>query len=302
MRISSQQIFDAGISAVQKHTGEVVEYQRQISSGQRYSKASESPLAAGLGVQVSLKRAVFTMYKVNQDYANASLTSTDTQLSSLHNMLARFQQMTVQASNDALGPDVRQQLAFQADVLIDSFGKFAAAKDANGQFILKGDGEAAKVLVAPTIDLDSALTLREVIGRGDATVAATHESLDPGDWAGNPPQNIVNGQVDILTVLDKVRNNLRAGSGPDSTDITDLQAALTQISKAQAKTGVLQNELEAAVESAETQMQNTESNRVSLLDTDLAEATAGLARANALLQAVQTVISGMNTNSLFAKL
>jgi flagellin-like hook-associated protein FlgL len=84
--------------------------------------------------------------------------------------------------------------------------------------------------------------------------------------------------------------------------VDDLQLALTQISKAQAKTGVLQNELDAAVQSAETQKQNTENNRASLLDTDLSEATSGLARANALLQAVQTVISGMDTNSLFKKL
>ena len=74
MRISSQQIFDAGIQSLQKHTSDVVEYQRQISSGQRYSKASESPLAAGLGVQVSMKRAVFTMYKVNQDHAPILIT------------------------------------------------------------------------------------------------------------------------------------------------------------------------------------------------------------------------------------
>lgn len=292
MRISSQQIFDAGINALQKHTGDVVEYQRQISSGQRYSKASESPLAAGLGVQVSLKRAVFTMYKVNQDYVNASLTSTDTQLSSLQNMLTRFQQMTVQAGNDALGPDVRKQLAYQAEVLIDSFSKFSASKDGNGQPILKPDGGVANVLVAPTIKLDSALTLKEVIGRTSIDVAADQVNAN----------SMVNGQVDILTVLGKIKTNLSNGNAPAEADIVDLQAALTQVSKAQAKTGVLLNELDAAVEASETQKQNTEANRVSLLDTDLADATAGLARSNALLQAVQTVISGMNTNSLFTKL
>ena len=293
MRISSQQIFDAGINALQKHTGDVVEYQRQISSGQRYSKASESPLAAGLGVQVSLKRAVFTMYKVNQDYVNANLTSTDTQLSSLQNMLARFQQMTVQGSNDALGPDGRRQLAYQAEILIDSFTKFAGSKDANGQTLLKPSGAVAKVLVAPTIELDSALTLQEVIGRPSIGTAAS---------TATPPDNIVSGQVDVLTVLGKIKANLENGISPAQADVDDLQKALTQISKAQAKTGVLQNELDAAVQAAETQKQNTESNRVSLLDTDLADATAGLARANALLQAVQTVVSGMNTNSLFTKL
>jgi flagellin-like hook-associated protein FlgL len=293
MRVSSQQIFDAGIQALQKQTGDVVEYQRQISSGQRYSKASESPLAAGLGVQVSMKRAVFTMHKVNQDYVNASLTTTDTQLSSLQNMLARFQQMTVQAGNDAIGADGRKQLGYQAQILINSVDKFANAKDASGEPVLKTVNGVSRVLVAPSIELDSALTYQEVMGR---TFVGTTE--DPAAT----PANVVGGRVDILTLLGKIKDNLVNGTGPAAQDVDDLQLALTQISKAQAKTGVLQNELDAAVQSAETQKQNTENNRASLLDTDLSEATSGLARANALLQAVQTVISGMDTNSLFKKL
>ena len=288
MRISSQQIFDAGIQALQKHTTDVVEYQRQISSGQRYSKASESPLAAGMGVQVSMKRAVFTMYKVNQDHVNASLTSTDTQLASLYDMLSRFQQMTVQAANDALGEDGRVQLGYQADVLLKSVEKFSSAQDASGQPILKQVAQAAisKVLVAPTIELDSALTYGEVMGLEAPGSAVT-----------------VTDKVDILGVLTSIKNTLTTDKkAPLATDIAKLQQALQQVSKAQAKTGVLQNELEAAIESAETQKSNTETNRVSLLDTDLGEASAGLARANALLQAVQSVISGMDTNSLFKKL
>lgn len=284
MRISSQQIFDAGVQALQKQTGDVVEYQRQISSGQRFSKASESPLAAGLGVQVSMKRAVFTMYKINQDQVNASLTSTDTQLSTLQNMLARFQQMTVQAANDAIGEEGRVQLGYQADVLLKSVEKFASAVDANGQPILKREA-VSQVLVAPTIELDSALTYGEVMG------------LDaPGGAA-------VSGKVDVLQVLTNIKNTLTTNkTAPLAADIANLQLALQQVTKAQAKTGVLQNELDAAVQAAEAQKTNTEANRTSLMDTDLGQAAAGLARANALLQAVQTVMSGMDTNSLFKKL
>lgn len=291
MRISSQQIFDSGIQALQKQTSDVVEFQRQISSGQRFSRASESPLAAGLGVQVSLKRSVFAMYKVNQDHVSASLSSTDTQLNSLQNMLARFQQMMVQATNDAVGPDVRKQLGYQADILIKSIDKFSKAEDANGQPILKLEA-VSQVMVAPTIELDSALTYQEVMGRSDPAVAA-----DPTNNT-----NVVGGRVDILTVLNKVKTNLNLGLGPNPTEVDAIKEALTQVSKAQAKTGVLQNELDAAVQAAEMQKQNTETNRTTLLDTDLGEATAGLARANALLQAVQSVISNMDTNSLFRKL
>jgi flagellin-like hook-associated protein FlgL len=136
-------------------------------------------------------------------------------------------------------------------------------------------------MVAPTISLQSALTYKEVMGG------------DLGD---------ANSTTNILFTLNAIKSSLTSGSAPLAADLDALQRGLSVVSMAQAKVGVLQNELDAAVQSAETQELNTETNRGSLLDTNLAEATAGLARSNALLQAVQSIISGMDTNSLFKKI
>ena len=98
MRVSSQQLFDSGVAALQQHMQDVVESQRQISSGQRHGKASDDPLAAGLGVQVQLKKAEFAMFRVNQDHVQTTLDQTDSQLSSLQQMLGNLQQLMIQAS------------------------------------------------------------------------------------------------------------------------------------------------------------------------------------------------------------
>ena len=45
MRISSNQIFEAGNRAIARHSADVVEAQKQISSGQKYSRASDGELA-----------------------------------------------------------------------------------------------------------------------------------------------------------------------------------------------------------------------------------------------------------------
>ena len=65
---------------------------------------------------------------------------------------------------------------------------------------------------------------------------------------------------------------------------------------------MLQNQLDAATEAADVQKNNVEVQRSNLLDTDLATATAGLMKANALLQAAQSIMTKMDTNSLFQKL
>ncbi len=162
MRISSQQVFDSSVQSMQKHTSDVVEAQRQISSGQKYRLASDDALAAGLGVQIAWDKSQFAMFKVNQDHINASLSSTDAQLNSINIAMTKFQQMMVQGRNDPLGSDGRKILGQQAESLISAVSQFANAKDANGQNILRST-PVSTVLIAPSVSLESGLSYNEVM-------------------------------------------------------------------------------------------------------------------------------------------
>lgn len=273
MRISSQQVFDSSLQSIQQHTSDVVEAQRQISSGQKYRLASDDALAAGLGVQIAWDKSQFAMFKVNQDHINASLTSSDAQLNSINIALTKFQQMIVQARNDALGTDNRKLLGQQAAALRDAVSQFANAKDANGQNIFR-DEPVPSTLVAPAVQLETGISFNEVM---------------------------VTGQ-DVLAVMNGIRVKLDAGTAPSDADMENIQAVLKQVTRAQVKTGLLQNQLDAATESAEVQKTNVELQRSNLLDTDLATATASLVKSNALLQAAQSVMTKLDVNTLFQKL
>jgi flagellin-like hook-associated protein FlgL len=106
----------------------------------------------------------------------------------------------------------------------------------------------------------------------------------------------------VLQVMSSVQTTLSAGNAPSDTDMANMQAVLTQVTRAQVKTGLLQNQLDAATESAEVQKTNVELQRSNLLDTDLATATASLVKSNALLQAAQSVMTKLDVNTLFQKL
>ncbi len=277
MRISSQQVFDSSVQSMQKHTSDVVEAQRQISSGQKYRLASDDALAAGLGVQIAWDKSQFAMFKVNQDHINASLTSTDSQLNSINIALTKFQQMMVQGRNDPIGAEGRKILGQQAESLIAAVTKFANAKDANGQNILR-TAPVSSVLIAPSVSLESALTFDEVM-------------VGP-----------VGTGKDVLAIMTSIKDKLVATNSPSDEDMLNFQAALTQVTRAQVKTGLLQNQLDAATEAAEVQKTNVELQRSNLLDTDLATATASLVKSNALLQAAQSVMTKLDVNTLFQKL
>ena len=277
MRISSQQVFDSSVQSMQQHTSDVVEAQRQISSGQKYRLASDDALAAGLGVQIAWDKSQFAMFKVNQDHVNASLSSTDAQLNSINIALTKFQQMVVQSRNDALGIDNRKILGQQAEALITAVTQFANAKDANGQNILRAE-PVSTALVAPSVSLETGLSYNEVMLGSGATAK------------------------DVLAIMTAIKEKLAGGNAPSDAEMVNFQAALTQVTRAQVKTGLLQNQLDAATESAEVQKTNVELQRSNLLDTDLATATASLVKSNALLQAAQSIMTKLDVNTLFQKL
>jgi flagellin-like hook-associated protein FlgL len=277
MRISSQQVFDSGVSSMQQHTSDVVKYQQQISSGRKYQLASDDALAAGLGVQIDLDNAQFAMFRVNQNHINASLKSTDSQLNNINIALTKFQQMMVQAGNGTLGADGLKTLGQQATTLYNTVDQMSKAKDANGEQILRSTTPSS-VLVAPNVSLETALSFDEVM------LAPT--GMDQT----------------VLLFLDSVRDNLTAGTALSASDMSNMQLVLKQVTKAQVKTGLLQNQLDAATEAADVQKNNVEVQRSNLLDTDLATATAGLVKSNALLQAAQSIMTKLDTNSLFQKL
>lgn len=277
MRISSQQVFDSGVSSMQQHTSDVVKYQQQISSGRKYQVASDDALAAGLGVQIDLDNAQFAMFKVNQNHITASLTSTDSQLNNINLALSKFQQMMVQAGNGTLGAEGLKTLGQQASTLYNTVDQMSQAKDANGEQILR-TATPSSVLVAPNVSLETALTYAEVMSA-------------PNGMAQN-----------VMTFMGSVRDKLTAGTALSGSDMDNIQLVLKQVTRAQVKTGLLQNQLDAATEAADVQKNNVELQRSNLLDTDLATATAGLVKSNALLQAAQSIMTKLDSNSLFQKL
>lgn len=282
MRISSQQIFDTGLNSLQQHTAEVVDAQRQISSGHKYNRASDSALAAGLGVQITFDNAQYDMYKVNQDHLNQVYASADTQLKSIYDATLSFQRMMTQAANDTQTTDSRQNvLKAQAQKLRDTVSSFLNSKDANGQFIFKPSATAGVITAANNLSLDNGITLSEV----------TTFSANQGG-----------GNTTLLNAMDQVIAHLSLGSPPTASDFADINTGLNQVTRSQVKVGLLQNQLDAATQFSESQKLNVETARSNLLDTDLPQATSQLAKSNALLQAAQAIITKLDTNTLFQKL
>ena len=92
------------------------------------------------------------------------------------------------------------------------------------------------------------------------------------------------------------------GLKPTADDLAYMEDARNQVTQAHIAAGVISNRLETATQLAETQKMNAELARSTLLDTDIAEASANLVKANALLQAAQAIMAKLGQNTLFERL
>ena len=59
MRVSSNQILEAGVNSMENSLAEAMAWQKKISTGKNYSKASDNPYAVSRGVRLEFDVARF---------------------------------------------------------------------------------------------------------------------------------------------------------------------------------------------------------------------------------------------------
>ena len=277
MRISSRQIFDAGSSAIARHSADVIEAQKQISSWQKYSRASDGALAAGLSIQVTLDKAQFDMFKVNQAHLDTAYSVAETQIKTIVSMVDRFRVLVQQANSDTVSPENRALIAQELTAIKDSVLAMARASGVNGRRIFDASAASSnQIEVAPSIFLRQGLSEADILGSV--------------------------GGSDVVTVLDSIATAVGNGVRPTTAQSDSINDVAAKLTSAETAIGVLRNQFDAAKESADTQNTNIELERSRLLDTDLAEASATLVKSNALLQAAQSIMAKLDINNLFSKL
>jgi flagellar hook-associated protein 3 FlgL len=109
-------------------------------------------------------------------------------------------------------------------------------------------------------------------------------------------------RTDILTVLDGIVTKLQGGTAPNATDSSNVDAAISQIRGAQVKVGIMNAQVNNAQDSVELKKVNAENARSAVLDTDIAESSANLAKSQALLQAAQSIFAKIQSSTLFDKI
>ena len=285
MRVSSNQILEAGVQSMNNSLTDAMEWQKKIGTGNNYSKASDNPYAVSRGVRLDFDVDRLEMYKTNQNYVASSHAIAQSQMSTIIDELIVIKQAYVQSQNGALNSTNFKALKIQAEQIRDTIKSQMSAKDGTGNAIFQET--INQVQIEPNVTVGSGVQFTDAFNGGtlaDPTQSALYIKIN-----------------DFVTYLDQ-RATGSALTNSASTVESGLNDIFDRITTAQQKSGGIAAQVDISKEAMSkigTEMAATKS---ALLDTNLAEATAAYTRSQTLLNAAQAMFARLQQSSLFSKL
>jgi len=285
MRVSSNQILEAGVQSMNNSLTDAMEWQKKIGTGNNYSKASDNPYAVSRGVRLDFDVDRLEMYKTNQNYVASSHAIAQSQMSTIIDELIVIKQAYVQSQNGALNSTNFKALKIQAEQIRDTIKSQMIAKDGTGNAIFPET--INQVQIEPNVTVGSGVQFTDAFNGGtlaDPTQSALYIKIN-----------------DFVTYLDQ-RATGSALTNSASTVESGLNDIFDRITTAQQKSGGIAAQVDISKEAMSkigTEMAATAS---ALLDTNLAEATAAYTRSQTLLNAAQAMFARLQQSSLFSKL
>jgi len=286
IRISSNQVNNAGVDSMNTALNDATVWQQRISSGKNYTKASDNVYAISRGVELDFDISRLQMFKSNQAIATHNHNNAQSQMDSILNQLTQLKTRFIQSQNGSLNESNFAALAIQAEQIRDAIHFQMTAKDSTGHSIFPD--EVNSVQIEPGVTVDSGIAFEDAFG--------TNSSLADSE------------NSDIYLNIDAFVTYLKQKSVGDPLTMTGaevssgLDASYTQLMQAQQTSGGISNQVDNAQETVIAVRTELKAASSTLLDTDMAEATAAFTRSQTLLNAAQAMFVRLQQSNLFSKL
>jgi len=138
MRISSNQLYDAGVRGMERNQSQLLKLQEQISSGRRILSPADDPVAAARVLSVTQSREIAAQYARNQGTAVDRLGLVDSQLGAVSDLLQSTRGRVIQAGNTILSDSDRQAVASELEARFSELLGIANSQNGEGDYLFAG--------------------------------------------------------------------------------------------------------------------------------------------------------------------
>ena len=295
MRVSSAQTAALMVQCLQSNYAEYSEVAEQMSTGLRINSPSDDAVSYTRLQSLSSQQAKITQYQENIETAESMLSASETQFSSMSDVMSELRQLAVQAGNGTYDSDDLASIAEEMQSLLDTMVDLANATDSDGTYLFSGSNSDDAAI---SVDSSGNYTyqgddyqLSVVVSEG-VTVAASENLSDiffsDGGNFFNDMSELISGlssSDDVSTLVSDMLTSI------DDT-ATDLNTAISSI-------GARSNELDALNSAHAETLLYSESLSSEIGDMDYSEAAVRSEELLTTIEATQSVISKVLGLSLF---
>lgn len=245
MRVTTLMSSRATLRDLNDGLGRLTRLQGQLSSGKQIARPSDDPYGTSRALSLRGELGGLDQHQRNVDDGTGWLTTSDTALGQMSDVLARVRELLVNGGNDTAGPAARSAMADEIDQLAESV-KQEADVQYGGRFVFSGTATdtAPYALGGPDAYAGDAGTITRAIGPGVEIPINTDIRALLGDGQGARDGK-------LLQTLRDVSDHLRGNAPADAnalrtTDLQQLDASLDTLNGIRADVGARTNRLAIA--------------------------------------------------------
>jgi len=246
--------------------------QIQISSGKRFQRMSDDPVAARRILTIGTTQASMASWQTNIKSAQAQVAQADGVLKSTSNLLARAQELTLSAASDTMSPADRATVAAELNAIADEIDGLAATRDSNGEPLFAAGN-------ARVVRFDSDVSFAPVPSAATAFVVG-----------GNALSTSLRDAATAVAASNK--------AGID-TALGTINGAIAHVADQNATLGLSGGRLERIGDGLSARSIEVADERQSIEETDLETAIAQLNAQDLTLSAAQAAFAKINRETLF---
>ncbi len=138
MRVSTNQIYDAGAQGIQQSHSALFKLNNQLATGRRVLTPQDDPVAAAQALVVTQSKEVNQQYINNQGQAKHQLALVDSHMSSIVNLLNNVRERVIQAGNATLTQPDRAAIAAEVEERLSELVGIANSDNGVGEYLFSG--------------------------------------------------------------------------------------------------------------------------------------------------------------------
>ncbi|WP_068637559.1 flagellar hook-associated protein FlgL, partial [Oleiphilus sp. HI0061] len=138
MRISTQQLFNRGLEAIQDVQSDQQKTQLQISTGKKVLTPADDPVASTRILELNQELELNSQFQRNIELARGHLNLQDDLLGSINSVVQRIRELTVTAGNGVLNKSDLSAISTEVKERLSQLAGLMNSQDASGEYLFSG--------------------------------------------------------------------------------------------------------------------------------------------------------------------